>query len=366
MEIAKVIAEELNRGVWQAEAAISLLDEGNTIPFISRYRKEATGSLNDEELRLLSERLDYLRNLEKRKEEVIALIDEQGKLTEELKAQILEAEKLVTVEDLYRPYKQKRKTRADAAKKRGLEPLALFILLQETDRPVEEEAAKYVTGKIEPESDSKEDQVKAAEIEVLDVKAAIAGASDIIAEQISDNAEYRTFIRDLTRAHGKLVSKAKDEEAESVYQNYYDFEEPIEKVAGHRTLAINRGEAEKFLTVSIESPEERILGFLNKSMLKNDNEFTSPIIKAAAEDAYSRLIEPSIERELRNELTEKAQDGAIDVFGKNLRQLLMQPPIAGQTVMGWDPAFRTGCKLAIVDPTGRVLDTKVIYPTCSA
>ncbi|MBO6133684.1 MAG: RNA-binding transcriptional accessory protein, partial [Lachnospiraceae bacterium] len=256
MEIAKVIAEELNRGVWQAEAAISLLDEGNTIPFISRYRKEATGSLNDEELRLLSERLDYLRNLEKRKEEVIALIDEQGKLTEELKAQILEAEKLVTVEDLYRPYKQKRKTRADAAKKRGLEPLALFILLQETDRPVEEEAAKYVTGKIEPESDSKEDQVKAAEIEVLDVKAAIAGASDIIAEQISDNAEYRTFIRDLTRAHGKLVSKAKDEEAESVYQNYYDFEEPIEKVAGHRTLAINRGEAEKFLTVSIESPEE--------------------------------------------------------------------------------------------------------------
>ncbi len=363
MDISTIIAQDIGAQNWQVEAAVKLIDEGNTIPFIARYRKEVTGSLDDEQLRLLHTRLEYLRNLEERKQEVIALIDEQGKLSEELKAAIIGAEKLVTVEDLYRPYKQKKKTRAEAARKRGLLPLAQFILAQDTDHPVEEEAVKYVTGRIEPASDSKEDQVKAAEAEVLDVAAAIAGASDIIAEQVSDDAAYREYIRNITRSEGKLVSQAKDSEAESVYQNYYEFEESVEKVAGHRILAINRGEAEKFLSVSVAAPQERILTYLEKQVIKNDNPYTAPIIKAAIADSYSRLIAPSIEREIRNELTERAQDGAIDVFGKNLRQLLMQPPIAGQTVLGWDPAFRTGCKLAVIDPTGKVLDTRVIYPT---
>lgn len=363
MDIIKIIAGEIGSKEWQVEAAVKLIDEGNTIPFIARYRKEATGSLDDEQLRNLSQKLEYLRNLEERKQEVISLIDEQGKLTGELKDAILSAEKLVTVEDLYRPYKQKKKTRADAARKRGLQPLAEFILLQETDHPVIEEAEKYVTGKITPESDSKEDTIKAAEKEVSDAAAAVAGASDIIAEQISDNAEYREYIRNLTRTEGKIRSEAKDPEAESVYQNYYDFEEGVEKIAGHRILAINRGEAEKILSVCISAPEERILNYLEKQLISKDNPHTTPVIKAAAADSYSRLIEPSIEREIRNELTEKAEDGAIDVFGKNLKQLLMQPPIAGQTVLGWDPAFRTGCKLAVVDATGKVLDTKVIYPT---
>ena len=363
MDISKLIAAEIKCEKWQTDAAIKLIDEGNTIPFISRYRKEVTGSLDDTQLRTLYERLTYLRNLEQRKEEVIAAIDEQGKLTEELKEQILAAEKLVTVEDLYRPFKQKKRTRADMARKRGLEPLALFILEQKTDHPVEEEAAKYVTGKIEPESDSKEDKVKASEKEVLNVEAAIAGALDIIAEQISDNATYRTFIRELTRKEGKLLSKAKDEEAESVYQNYYDYEEPVEKIAGHRVLAVDRGEAEGFLSVSIEAPEERILSYLEKQLLTSENPYTTPLIKEAAADAYQRLIEPSIEREIRSELREMAEDGAIVVFEKNLTQLLMQPPVAGKTVLGWDPAFRTGCKLAVVDATGKVLDTKVIYPT---
>ncbi|MBR2186409.1 MAG: RNA-binding transcriptional accessory protein [Lachnospiraceae bacterium] len=363
MDMIRMISEEIGAKEWQVEAAVKLIDEGNTIPFIARYRKEATGSLDDEQLRNLAQKLEYLRNLEDRKQEVIALIDEQGKLNDELKASILAAEKLVTVEDLYRPYKQKKKTRADAARKRGLEPLALFILKQDTDHPVEEEAEKYVTGKITPASDSTEDAVKAAEREVPDVEAAIAGASDIIAEQISDNAGYREYIRNITRSDGKLKSEAKDPEAESVYQNYYDFEEGVEKTAGHRILAINRGESEKFLTVSVTAPEERILNYLNKQIIISDNPYTSPVIKAAAADSYSRLIKPSIEREIRNELTERAESGAIDVFGKNLKQLLMQPPIAGQTVLGWDPAFRTGCKLAVVDPTGKVLDTKVIFPT---
>ncbi|MBQ7724537.1 MAG: RNA-binding transcriptional accessory protein, partial [Lachnospiraceae bacterium] len=363
MDIAKIISEEIGCKQSQAEAAIKLIDEGNTIPFIARYRKEVTGSLDDEQLRILFQKLQYLRNLEERKQEVISLIDEQGKLTEELKASILAAEKLVTVEDLYRPYKQKKKTRAEAAKKRGLQPLADFIMRQDTDRPIEEEAAKYVTGKIETASDSKEDAIKAAEKEVADTAAAIAGASDIIAEQVSDNAEYREFIRDITRSEGKVRSEAKNSEAESVYQNYYDFEEGVEKIAGHRILAINRGEAEKILTVSIEAPLERILNYLGKKTLVSDNPYTTPVIKSAIADSYSRLIAPSIEREIRNELTDRAEDGAIDVFGKNLKQLLLQPPIAGQTVLGWDPAFRTGCKLAVVDPTGKVLDTIVIYPT---
>ena len=363
MNITTIIANETNAGEWQVEAAIKLIDEGNTIPFIARYRKEATGSLDDEQLRLLSVKLEYLRNLEDRKQEVLSLIDGQGKLTDDLKAAILAAEKLVTVEDLYRPFKQKKKTRADAARKRGLEPLAMLILKQDTKRPVEDDAEAYVTGKITPASDSKEDQVKALEKEVPDVASAIAGASDIIAEQISDNAQYRAYIRDLTRREGMIQSDAKDAEAESVYQNYYAFTEGVSKIAGHRILAINRGEAEKFLAVKIVAPVERITGYLEKQVITSDNPYTTPILKASIADAYSRLIEPSIGREIRNELTERAEDGAIDVFGKNLRQLLMQPPIAGQTVLGWDPAFRTGCKLAVVDTTGKVLDTTVIYPT---
>ncbi|MBR0172308.1 MAG: RNA-binding transcriptional accessory protein [Lachnospiraceae bacterium] len=363
MDIIKSIAEETGAKEWQVEAAVKLIDEGNTIPFIARYRKEKTGSLDDEQLRLLSGKLTYLRNLEERKQEVITLIDEQGKLTDELKALILAADKLVTVEDLYRPYKQKRKTRADMARKRGLEPLALFILQQDTDHPVEQEAESYVTGRITPASDSKEDQLKASEQEVIDVSAAIAGALDIIAEQISDNAQYREYIRDLTRKEGSLLSEAKDKETETVYQNYYDYEERIVKIAGHRILAINRGEAEKILTVSVSAPLERITGYLEKQIIESDNPHTTPLLKDAVTDAYTRLIEPSIAREIRNELTERAEDGAIDVFGKNLKQLLLQPPIAGQTVLGWDPAFRTGCKLAVVDATGKVLDTAVIYPT---
>ena len=363
MDIIAMIAEEIGARKVQVEAAVKLIDEGNTIPFIARYRKEATGSLDDEKLRLLHTKLTYLRNLEARKQEVITLIDEQGKLTGELKTSILAAEKLVTVEDLYRPYKQKKKTRAEAAKKRGLAPLAEFIIRQDTDKPVEEEASKYVTGKIEPASDGKEDIIKASEKEVIDVAAAIAGASDIIAEDISDNAQYREYIRRITADEGKLQSEAKDAEAESVYQNYYDFEEGIKKIAGHRVLAINRGEAEKFLSVSVLAPEDRIIGYLEKQVITSENPYTAPIIKSAIADSYKRLISPSIEREIRNSLTDMAENGAIEVFGKNLKQLLLQPPIAGQTVLGWDPAFRTGCKLAIVDTTGKVLDTTVIYPT---
>ncbi len=363
MDIISIIADEIGAKPAQVDAAVKLIDEGNTIPFIARYRKEATGSLDDEKLRSLNTKLTYLRNLEARKQEVITLIDEQGKLTDELRSSILSATKLVTVEDLYRPYKQKKKTRAEAARKRGLAPLTEFIMRQDADGPVEEEAAKYVTGRIEPASSSKEDQIKASEKEVIDVAAAIAGASDIIAEEISDNAAYREYIRRITSDEGALKSEAKDPEAESVYQNYYDFEEGIQKIAGHRILAINRGEAEKFLTASVTAPSDKIISYLEKQTLTSENPYTTPVIKAAIADSYKRLIAPSIEREIRNMLTDRAEDGAIEVFGKNLKQLLMQPPIAGQTVLGWDPAFRTGCKLAIVDPTGKVLDTRVIYPT---
>ena len=363
MDIALKISEELGVKKAQVEAAVGLIDEGNTIPFIARYRKEVTGALDDEQLRNLYDRLTYLRSLEERKQEVINLIDEQGKLTEELKAQILAAEKLVTVEDLYRPYKQKKKTRADVARKRGLEPLALYIMAQDAKEPVEKEAEKYVTGKIEPASDSKEDQIKASESEVIDVAAAIAGACDIIAESVSDSADFRERIRDMTRKDGLVTSAAKDPEAESVYELYYDFDEPVSKIVGHRILAINRGESEKILSVGIKAPVDTILSYLERQLITKDNEYTTPLIKGAIADSYSRLIAPSIEREIRNELTEKAQEGAIEVFGKNLTQLLMQPPVAGQTVLGWDPAFRTGCKLAVVDPTGKVLFTTVIYPT---
>lgn len=363
MEINAKIAEELKIRREQVDAAVKLIDEGNTIPFISRYRKEVTGSLNDEQLRNLDERLTYLRSLEEKKQTVLSAIDEQGKLTDELRKKIEEAEKLVTVEDLYRPYKQKKKTRASAAKARGLEPLAEYILKQDAVEPLEKEAEKYVTGPVEPASDSKADKVAAKDKEVLDAAAALAGASDIIAEKISDEPDYRTWIRERTFNEGKIRSVAKDAEAKSVYENYYEYEEPINKVAGHRILAMNRGEKEKILTVSVVAPTESILGYLEKQIITGKSEYTAEFLKGTIADSYNRLIAPAIERELRSDSTEKAEDGAIDVFGKNLKQLLMQPPIAGQTVLGWDPAFRTGCKLAIVDATGKVLDTVVIYPT---
>ena len=352
MDIIKKIAEELKVLSWQVEAAVKLIDEGNTIPFISRYRKEATGSLNDEQLRDLHERLIYLRNLEEKKEQVLGSIEEQGKLTEELKEKILAAQTLVVVEDLYRPYRPKRRTRASAAKEKGLDGLAEYILAQQASSPVLEEAEKYVTAEDVPE----EKQVKTA-------REALQGAMDIIAESISDNADYRSYIREATMEEGTVTSTAKDEKAQSVYEMYYNFEEPVKKIAGHRVLALNRGEAEKVLTVKVNAPEERILRFLEKKTITADNEHTTPVLQETVKDSYDRLIAPAIEREVRNELTEKAEDGAIDVFGKNLEQLLLQPPIAGKVVLGWDPAFRTGCKLAVVDSTGKVLDTKVIYPT---
>lgn len=347
MDITGKLTEELKVERWQVEAAVKLIDEGNTIPFISRYRKEVTGSLNDEQLRDLYERLNYLRNLEEKKEQVLASIEEQGKLDEELKARILAAETLVVVEDLYRPYRPKRKTRASVAKEKGLDGLAQFILAQETDRPLEEEAARYI---------SEEKGVESA-------ADALQGAKDIIAEAVSDEADYRIYIRSITFEEGKITSTAKDEKAASVYEMYYAYEEPLKKAAGHRILALNRGEKEKFLIVKIEAPEERILRYLEKKVITKENPVTSPVLREVIADSYNRLIAPAIEREIRSDLTEKAEDGAISVFGKNLEQLLMQPPIAGKVVLGWDPAFRTGCKLAVVDATGKVLDTKVIYPT---
>ena len=347
MDIISKISEELNIKRSQTEATVKLIDEGNTIPFIARYRKEVTGSLNDEVLRNLFDRLNYLRNLEDKKEQVIASIEEQGKLTDELKQQILSAETLVVVEDLYRPYRPKRRTRATIAKEKGLEPLANIITLQMITSSLEREAEHY----IDPEK------------EVGSVEDALNGAKDIIAEYISDEADYRIRIRDLMVKQGRILSTAKDPQAESVYEMYYEFDEAIAKLAGHRTLALNRGEAEKFLTVKLEAPEEQILAYLERQIITRENPVTTPVLKDVIADSYKRLIAPAIEREIRNDLTEKAEDGAIKVFGKNLEQLLMQPPIAGQVVLGWDPAFRTGCKLAVVDSTGKVLDTTVIYPT---
>ena len=347
MDIIKKISEELNIQLWQAEAAVNLIDEGNTIPFIARYRKEKTGALNDEALRNLDERLKYLRNLEERKESVLSAIAEQEKLTPQLEQQIREAETLVEVEDLYRPYKQKKRTRAIIAKEKGLEPLANIIFLQMTAKALEQEAEAFLS----------------EEKGVETVEQAINGAKDIIAESVSDEAEYRTYIRELTWKEGNIITKAKEESQESVYEMYYDFSDPLKKLAGHRVLAINRGEKEKILTVKIETNEERILNYLYKKIITRENPITTPVLKEAIEDSYKRLIFPSIEREIRSELTEKAEDNAIKVFGKNLEQLLLQPPITGQVVLGWDPAFRTGCKLAVVDATGKVLDTTVIYPT---
>ncbi len=347
MDIALIITEELKCRKEQVDAAIKLIDEGNTIPFIARYRKEATGALNDEQLRNLDERLTYLRNLAEKKETVIASITEQEKMTPELKKAIDEAMTMVALDDLYRPYRPKRKTRATVAKEKGLQGLADIIMLQFLDHPLEEEAGKYIN----------------AEKEVLTAEDAIAGAMDIIAENISDNADYRKSIRERTSARGNLISTAKDPEAESVYEMYYDFSSPVSKMTGHRTLAINRGEKEKFLTVKLEAPVDEIIGYLEKQNIARDNKYTTDVLKAAIADSYDRLIAPAIEREIRNQLTEEAEDGAIKVFGTNLKQLLMQPPITGHTVLGWDPAFRTGCKLAVVDATGKVLDTKVIFPT---
>ena len=347
MDIIKKLAEELNIGRHQAEAAVKLIDEGNTIPFIARYRKEATGSLDDEVLRNLDERLKYLRNLEERKNQVIASIAEQEKLTPELERSIRDAQTLVAVEDLYRPYKPKRRTRAMIAKEKGLEPLADLISMQMVKEPLLQAAAAYI---------SQEKGVETAED-------AIQGAKDILAERISDNAEYRTYIRNATMNKGVVQSSAKDEKVQSVYEMYYNYEEPVKKCAGHRILALNRGENEKILTVKILAPEDQILMYLEKQTIVRDNPHTTPVLKEAAADSYQRLIGPSIEREIRSELTERAEEGAIKVFGKNLEQLLMQPPIVGRVVLGWDPAFRTGCKLAVVDGTGKVLDTVVIYPT---
>ncbi len=347
MDIIKTLAQELQIKPSQAEAAVKLIDEGNTIPFIARYRKEVTGSLNDEVLRQLSERLNYLRSLEDKKQQVIASIEEQGKLTEELKAQIEAAQTLVVVDDLYRPYRPKRRTRATIAKEKGLEPLANLIRLQLTNQPLEEEAQAYIN----------------AEKEVASAADAINGASDIIAEAISDEADYRIRIREMTTKKGQIVSVAKDPQASSVYEMYYEFSEAVSKIAGHRVLALNRGEAEKILTVKVEAPQEDIIRYLEKQVITKNNPHTTPILQAVIADSYQRLIAPAIEREIRNSLTEAAEDGAIRVFGKNLEQLLMQPPITDQVVLGWDPAFRTGCKLSVVDPTGKVLDTTVIYPT---
>ncbi len=347
MDINQKVTEELGVKRWQVDAAVNLIDEGYTIPFISRYRKEVTGSLNDEQLRKLYERLIYLRNLEEKKEQVLSSIEEQGKLTEELKQQILAAETLVSVEDLYRPYRPKRRTRATIAKEKGLESLAAVIMLQKSMEPLEKIAEAYIS----------------QEKSVVSASEAVAGARDIIAESISDNADYRSWIRKITMNKGKVISTAKDPEAESVYEMYYEFEEPAEKLAGHRILALNRGEKEKFLTVKVQAPEEEILRYLEKKVIVNENTYTTEVLKETVADSYNRLIAPAIEREIRSELTERAENGAIEVFGKNLHQLLMQPPIAGKVVLGWDPAFRTGCKLAVVDETGKVIGTTVIYPT---
>ncbi len=347
MDILNKLREELQVERWQVEAAVKLIDAGNTIPFISRYRKETTGSLNDEVLRNLYERLNYLRNLEEKKTSVMASIEEQGKLTDDLKNKILAAETLVVVEDLYRPYRPKRKTRASVAKEKGLDGLADLIREQKFSGSLEEAAAAYVN----PEKGA------------ADTKEALQGAQDILAEGISDEADYRMYIRKITMDEGKLTSTARDEKAQSVYEMYYQYEEPLKKAAGHRVLALNRGEAEKFLTVKVEAPRDRILQYLAKKVITEENPVTEAVLRAVIEDGYDRLIAPAIERDIRNELTEKAEEGAISVFGKNLEQLLMQPPIAGHVVLGWDPAFRTGCKLAVVDATGKVLDTKVIYPT---
>ena len=346
MNINHIIANELSVKLWQVDAAIKLIDEGNTIPFIARYRKPLTGELNDEQLRTLDERLKYLRNLEEKKKTVVDSITEQGKMTDEIMSKIAMAETIVAVDDIYRPFRPKRKTRATEAKAKGLEPLADIFLKQEKNKNPEEEAKAFVN----------------EEKGVVNVAEAIQGAKDIIAEMVSDNDEFRKAIRNIVVKHGLIVSNTKNPEEKTPYENYYDYSEGVNKIPGHRILAINRGEKEKVLNVKIEMPEENIIGSLDKVIIKGESQF-KPLLKEAIEDGFKRLIKPAIEREIRSQLTEKAEDGAITVFGQNLKQLLMQPPIAGRNVLGWDPAFRTGCKLAVVDNTGKVLYTTVIFPT---
>ena len=346
MNINHIIANELSVKLWQVDAAIKLIDEGNTIPFIARYRKPVTGELNDEQLRTLDERLKYLRNLEEKKKTVVDSITEQGKMTDEIMSKIAMAETIVAVDDIYRPFRPKRKTRATEAKAKGLEPLADIFLKQEKNKNPEEEAKAFVN----------------EEKGVANVAEAIQGAKDIIAEMVSDNDEFRKAIRNIVVKHGLIVSNTKNPEEKTPYENYYDYSEGVNKIPGHRILAINRGEKEKVLNVKIEMPEENIIASLDKVIIKGESQF-KPLLKEAIEDGFKRLIKPAIEREIRSQLTEKAEDGAITVFGQNLKQLLMQPPIAGRNVLGWDPAFRTGCKLAVVDNTGKVLYTTVIFPT---
>lgn len=346
MNINHIIANELSVKLWQVDAAIKLIDEGNTIPFIARYRKPVTGELNDEQLRTLDERLKYLRNLEEKKKTVVDSITEQGKMTDEIMSKIAMAETIVAVDDIYRPFRPKRKTRATEAKAKGLEPLADIFLKQEKNKNPEEEAKAFVN----------------EEKGVANVAEAIQGAKDIIAEIVSDNDEFRKAIRNTVVKHGLIVSNTKNPEEKTPYENYYDYSEGVNKIPGHRILAINRGEKEKVLNVKIEMPEENIIASLDKVIIKGESQF-KPLLKEAIEDGFKRLIKPAIEREIRSQLTEKAEDGAITVFGQNLKQLLMQPPIAGRNVLGWDPAFRTGCKLAVVDNTGKVLYTTVIFPT---
>lgn len=346
MNINHIIANELSVKLWQVDAAIKLIDEGNTIPFIARYRKPVTGELNDEQLRTLDERLKYLRNLEEKKKTVVDSITEQGKMTDEIMSKIAMAETIVAVDDIYRPFRPKRKTRATEAKAKGLEPLADIFLKQEKNKNPEEEAKAFVN----------------EEKGVANVAEAIQGAKDIIAEMVSDNDEFRKAIRNIVVKHGLIVSNTKNPEEKTPYENYYDYSEGVNKIPGHRILAINRGEKEKVLNVKIGMPEENIIASLDKVIIKGESQF-KPLLKEAIEDGFKRLIKPAIEREIRSQLTEKAEDGAITVFGQNLKQLLMQPPIAGRNVLGWDPAFRTGCKLAVVDNTGKVLYTTVIFPT---
>ena len=351
MDIVKKIAQELSVKTAQVEAAVKLIDEGNTIPFISRYRKEATGSLNDEQLRELSERLRYLRNLEDKKAQVISSIEEQGKLTDELKKQIEEAETLVAVDDLYLPYRPKRRTRAMIAREKGLEPFALLIEEEKIHRPLDIAAQDFLNTH--------------KDLTVNTPEEAIQGACDIIAEEIADRADYRAVIRKTVYEHGGISSTVKDGAADvkKVYEGYYDYSEPVKKIPGHRILALNRGENEKILTVKITGPDEEIIGALSRDTIHKGNPYTKEALLNTVRDSYERLISPSIERDIRSGLSEKAEEGAIKVFGENLRQLLMAAPIAGHTVLGWDPAFRTGCKLCVVDPTGKVLYTNVIYPT---
>ena len=356
-KIINTIAEELNIKPNQVESTVKLIDEGNTIPFIARYRKEVTGGLSDEILRDLGERLTYLRNLEKRKEEIIKSIDEQGKLTDEILQAVAIAKTLSEVEDIYRPYKQKKKTRATVAKAKGLEPLAKIIIEQKEVKPIEEVAKEYVNiDKLSDEDKKNKDKV------VATVEDAIKGALDIIAEDISDNAKYRKEIKRICYREGQVVTRASKPEEKSNYEMYYEYQEAIKFIPSHRILAINRGEKEEFLKIKLEKPEEKILKYIEKDIIKNTTQFTE-MLKTTIEDSFKRLIEPSVDREIRSDLTEKAEEKAIKVFGKNSKQLLLGAPIKGKTVMGFDPAYRTGCKIAIIDETGKLLDYTTVYPT---